>query len=117
MLHPLLLLLLLLLLLPSAALCFLLPPLHTESCPRLLLTLLRCMPCPPAEHPLIKAINKMKPPKWLFRMVACLVLAGQVISRMCKGGHWHLAALHALQHRQQAGRPHAGSTPLRPQQP
>lgn len=31
----------------------------------------------------------MKPPKWLFRTVACLLLGGQVIVRICKGNiHW-----------------------------
>ncbi len=38
-----------------------------------------------ADNPLLQAINRLQAPKWLFRMAACLVLAGQVISRMCRG--------------------------------
>jgi len=31
----------------------------------------------------------MKPPKWLFRTVACIVLSGQVVVRICQGKiHW-----------------------------
>jgi hypothetical protein len=28
----------------------------------------------------------LKPPRWLFRTVACLILGGQVVGRICKGG-------------------------------
>lgn len=34
----------------------------------------------------LKALAKLQPPKWLFRSVACIVLGGQVIVRICKGG-------------------------------
>jgi hypothetical protein len=35
--------------------------------------------------PALAFLNRLKPPRWLFRTVACLVLGGQVISRICKG--------------------------------
>ncbi len=38
-----------------------------------------------ADNPVVRFVNKLSPPKWLFRTVACLVLAGQVITRMCRG--------------------------------
>uniref|UniRef100_A0A7S3QQD5 Uncharacterized protein n=1 Tax=Dunaliella tertiolecta TaxID=3047 RepID=A0A7S3QQD5_DUNTE len=38
---------------------------------------------------ILKALAGLKPPRWLFRSVACLILGGQVISRICQGKiHW-----------------------------
>lgn len=33
----------------------------------------------------LKKIALLKPPKWFFRTVACIVLAGQVVVRICQG--------------------------------
>ncbi|EFJ52942.1 hypothetical protein VOLCADRAFT_72591 [Volvox carteri f. nagariensis] len=38
---------------------------------------------------ILKALDRYKAPKWLFRSVACLVLGGQVVLRIFKGNiHW-----------------------------
>ncbi|KAL6759372.1 permease-domain-containing protein [Haematococcus lacustris] len=43
----------------------------------------------PSTPGFLKTFALMKPPKWLFRTVACLLLGGQVIVRICKGNiHW-----------------------------
>lgn len=34
----------------------------------------------------LQFLNRLKPPRWLFRTVACLILGGQVVGRICKGG-------------------------------
>jgi len=50
---------------------------------------------------LLKLLASLKPPRWLFRTVACLVLGGQVISRICQGKEFllrmetHCHTLHA----------------------
>eukprot|EP00878_Enallax_costatus_P023503 GHUV01025002.1.p2 GENE.GHUV01025002.1~~GHUV01025002.1.p2 ORF type:complete len:182 (+),score=43.83 GHUV01025002.1:331-876(+) len=39
--------------------------------------------------PALQLLNRFSAPKWLFRTVACLILGGQVIARICKGNiHW-----------------------------
>lgn len=35
--------------------------------------------------PPLQLLNKLSAPRWLFRTVACLILGGQVIARICKG--------------------------------
>lgn len=42
-----------------------------------------------SSAPPLKFLNQFNAPRWLFRTVACLVLGGQVITRICKGKiHW-----------------------------
>jgi hypothetical protein len=74
-------------------------------------------PTSPADNPIVRFIDKLSPPKWLFRTVACLVLAGQVITRMCQGGRpslrpRHLAALRPLAHANLVQREPACPRPL-----
>uniref|UniRef100_A0A383VTI4 ABC transporter permease protein n=2 Tax=Tetradesmus obliquus TaxID=3088 RepID=A0A383VTI4_TETOB len=39
--------------------------------------------------PPLQMLNRFNAPRWLFRTVACLILGGQVVSRICKGKiHW-----------------------------
>jgi hypothetical protein len=35
--------------------------------------------------PPLQMLNKFNAPRWLFRTVACLILGGQVVSRIVKG--------------------------------
>lgn len=51
--------------------------------------------CPPAtiefldtttSAPPLQWLNKIKAPRWLFRTVACIILGGQVMARIAKGG-------------------------------
>jgi hypothetical protein len=37
--------------------------------------------------PPLQMLNKFNAPRWLFRTVACLILGGQVVSRITKGAH------------------------------
>lgn len=34
----------------------------------------------------LQFLNRLKPPRWLFRTVACLILGGQVVGRISRGG-------------------------------
>ncbi|MEW5303703.1 MAG: hypothetical protein WDW36_006371 [Sanguina aurantia] len=48
---------------------------------------------PYAETPnapaLLKLVDRLNAPKWLFRTIACLTLGGQVVNRICRGQiHW-----------------------------
>jgi hypothetical protein len=36
--------------------------------------------------PPLQLLNRLSAPRWLFRTVACLVLGGQVVARICRGG-------------------------------
>eukprot|EP00882_Tetradesmus_deserticola_P006979 GHRQ01007351.1.p2 GENE.GHRQ01007351.1~~GHRQ01007351.1.p2 ORF type:complete len:127 (+),score=61.68 GHRQ01007351.1:375-755(+) len=39
--------------------------------------------------PPLQMLNKLNAPRWVFRTVACLILGGQVVSRILKGKiHW-----------------------------
>jgi hypothetical protein len=33
----------------------------------------------------LQFLNRLKPPRWLFRTVACLILGGQVVGRISRG--------------------------------
>lgn len=33
----------------------------------------------------LQFLNRLKPPRWLFRTAACLILGGQVVGRISRG--------------------------------
>lgn len=37
----------------------------------------------------LQFLNRLKPPRWLFRTVACLILGGQVVGRISRGAQEH----------------------------
>lgn len=51
---------------------------------------------PYAETPnapaLLKLVDRLNAPKWLFRTIACLTLGGQVVNRICRGG-WNVTLI------------------------
>jgi hypothetical protein len=61
------------------------PPLHTHAHTATVEMLEAASSAAPAP---LQFINRLNPPRWLFRTIACLVLGGQVISRICRGESW-----------------------------
>ena len=68
----------------DASACFLrYPQIHTL--PSFLAATVDLLDAATSSAPPLKFLNQFNAPRWLFRTVACLVLGGQVITRICKG--------------------------------
>lgn len=70
---------------PSFLRAHVFPPVLPAACLVLVAATVEMIEMASSAAPPLQMLNRFNAPRWLFRTVACLILGGQVVSRICKG--------------------------------